>query len=684
MSPRRIARELSGFLVLLLILASTAASSARAEFGPIQLVSKSTTEQADSAVSPAISGDGQFVAFVGRLGGREGVFRKDVQTGALMLVAKLETSAEARSADPSISADGRYVAFTTKVPLDPKNDLQPHSPGVYVADLATVPPTYELASALDGCDPATSETPCGLTYPGSEESGGSVAAGRVALSADGRSVAFLTRAKSDLTTGDPEELETPAGQVAVRRLGTDETILITERRVGGGPVPRAGADPGSEGAAISGDGTTVAWVGVDLPEQVPMLSDEEAALRQLEEGEPLEEQVEYHEPLWRRIPSPLEPNPPSRRIVGGGDPLGPGCPAGGTLAIAACLGPYPSLTGPRQFSERIEGVEGRGWGVTTPQLDRNGEVVAFVANPNEVKDLFVVNMAPGLSRRQAVRRLTQWVNPIPGAVRPEEELFKVPLLPQTGEIYGCAISSDGRRIAFATARQVFPLAPPTLITPPAPGAKEGTELFQVDLGAETIERLTPGGEKQSWEGGAGEGLTPSYSENGLFLAFASKAFNLVEGDTNQASDAFVVESPPPAQVGEVKISPRPSEISVRPLWRITATARSLPDGRVRVVVGVPGAGEVRVNAKARTGRKLKTRRAASAHRRATTAGAESLTLRLPRKLRKLAHHKGGLDAEVDVDFAASEGKPLSAALEARFIVRVAAKSGKPGKKGKSR
>jgi hypothetical protein len=508
-----------------------------------------------------------------------------------------------------------------------------------------------------------------------------VAAGRVALSADGRSVAFLTTAPSDLTTADPKKTETPAGQVAVRRLGTDETILITEPMDGSGPVLGGGADPNSEGAAISGDGSTVAWVGRHLPEQVPMLSDEEAAVRALEEKTSREnpEEFEYHEPLWRRVPTATERDPATRRVVGGGDPLAVGCPAGGTLSDPACQGPFPNLASERLFTISIQQSEGRGWGIATPQLDRDGDTVAFVANPDEVDDLFVANMAPGLSRRQAVRRLTQWVNPIPGALVLEGRLREPQFAPMVSSIIGAAISPDGNRIAFTTARQVFPLAPPTLVTPLPPGANLTPELFQVDLHAETLERLLPGDGKQAWEGGPGELETPSYSEDGLFIAFASRATNLVEGDTNEASDVFVVESPPSSPIESSSISRHPSQISLLAAWRMTASASSLRDGRVRVVVGLPGAGTVRVKAKARLGRLLKRRRVTSGHRQAQAAGVVRLNLRLPRKLRPLAHRKGGLNAAVDVAFAGPGGKPLSAALQVRFVVH-----GKKAKKGKRR
>ena len=467
-------------------LLSTAAPAA-AEFGPIELISKSTKEQADLAIAPALSADGSYVAFAGVLGGHEGIFRKDLSSGEVRLVAEVRVRGPV-SPEPSISADGRYVAFATTAALDPVDDVQPGTEDVYVADLAATPPTYELASALDRCDPGTSAIPCGLTYAegeGTSAGAGSIAAGRVALSADGRNVAFVTQIASDLT-GAVGAAEAPAGEVAVRDLETDRTTLVSVVARTAEPVPGGGADPRSKGAAISADGTTVAWVGSHLQHQVPMLAEEVARIEALE----AHGGGEYHEPLWRRLPSASEPDPVTRRIIGGGDPSAPGCPPGGTLAEATCQGPFPELAKSRDRSAYQEEV-GAGWGDEVPQLSADGETVALIGSPDEDRDLFVVDMAPGLSRSQALRRLTRWVDPEPAA-HMESVIQEPKNFPQLGEVTSCAISPDGNRIAFTTTRQVFSLAPPTLTTPPPPGAGELAELYQVDLSGQTIERITPG------------------------------------------------------------------------------------------------------------------------------------------------------------------------------------------------
>src|SRR5262249_54762105 len=150
----------------------------------------------------AISGNGRYLAFQGSIGGLKGVFREDLETGAITAVedgnAHEKAALEASASAPSISAHGRYVSFPTNAPPHPGGSTQPASSDVYVADMSTSPPTYQLASALDG-------SPQGLTYEATggsvEVTGGSAASGRVALSADGRKVAFFTTAPSDLTSG---------------------------------------------------------------------------------------------------------------------------------------------------------------------------------------------------------------------------------------------------------------------------------------------------------------------------------------------------------------------------------------------------------------------------------------------------------------------------------------------------
>lgn len=645
---------------------------ASAEFEPIRLISKDALEQADSASEPALSADGRYVAFQASLGGREGVFREDLETGEVVPVATgsayLNGSPGADADAPSISADGRYVSFTTAAPLDPADDHN-DAEDVYVADMATSPPTYELASALDGSSQ-------GLSYQGG---GGSLASGRVALSADGREVVFVTTAASDLggAAGD-----TPAGQVVLRDLETRQTTLVSVERdpltgamEPGVPVAGGAVAPFPAGASLSADGTTVAWLGTDLPAQVPMLADEQTKIRREDEipGDA------YDEPLWRRVAD--GPGAPTRRIVGGGDPLAPGCPGeGGTLAEPACRGPFPAIDVKDEDLNSAQGWLGLHGVDGVPQLSADGRTVALIGNPEEGTDLFLVDMSPGLDRDQALRPLTRWT--VVDPQRPGATINTEPYIPLTGDIFDLAISPDGTRVAFTSARQQFPLSPPSLVDPP-PDQVGMVELYMIDLQRGTIERLTPGTGAGPSLGPvaqaarAGIGATsPSFGEGGGELAFASAAGNLVEGDANGASDVFVTEEAPPGPGGGSTISPAPPPVTGVPLWRLSARAVSLPDGSVRLLAVVPAAGRLRARAEAAPGSAARGLIAAASGR-PRGPGALRLTVPLRPALRRLARVRGGTYASLLVSFSAPGGRTLHADLQARFRLR----GGKPGGAG---
>ncbi len=675
---RRLATLFSCALIASLLAVSAPVSAD--VFGPIELGSASAPpeslhEQADRAQYPAISGDGRYVVFVGSFGGVEGIWRRDLTSGAVQQVAGGDATM------PSISADGQYVSFTANEPLAPKEDPN-RSPEVYLRDME-VPCTVEQRS----CQPCTEQeearaeelnepSPCPFTivsavngsaqgavytYTGAHSSKytreqeerdyGSLASGRSAMSANGRYVVFETTAASNILNQP-----TPPLELFVRDVQTKETKLVSAeyepkagRPANGEDVPVSPSTTGEEpygavypggaetptfptpwaGASISADGSTVAWMGQEIGRQAELLPGEQA--RQPQRAPALAE------PLWRRIAD--GPSAPIRRVTGGSDPTDELCEKSGEQE----LGQTPSLLDPcaGPFEYYKEHPEFGLWDTIrqnfVPQLSGNGTTVAFLTGARELAsgerqfpnaesnvDLYMVDMASDLTRVQALRRLTEISG---GGEGGDEELAKA------APIVDFSVSPDGSEIAFVTQRTLFQLGSASYVSLPA--AEPGMlELFDIDLNQDTITRVTHGfgGEDERSEQGHpieepgidpynnGQGAySPSFSEDGSTLSFSSTADNLVYGDGNGAPDAFVVhrETFAPAVVTQYVSSP-PANPSLDPAWRIGVRAISRADGSVLLYVEVPGSGTLRASAGTRVPVRVRVRparRAAHGSRR---------------------------------------------------------------------
>lgn len=736
-------------------------SSAQADvFGPISLLSQRTisrtgsggqieeTQQADYAHDPAVSGNGVYVAFDGSFGGVAGVWREDLQTGTVERVDACPAEEASCIAElPSISENGQYVSFTTTARLAAGDDND--SPDVYVRNMErevpkpqtmgkTVAPTeteikesgaFTLASAVNG-----SEEGLAYEFPNAdtveektfdEEHYGSVASGRSALSADGEKVVFVTTAASNLAGP-----KTPALQVAVRDLASKTTELVSvayDPQTGnpavnsstGAPEPVSGEEGGQTygavyspslpppgfkapvaytpqspiGASISADGSTVAWMGQDISQQAPVLSAETLS--------PL-----YAEPLWRRIAD--GPRAPTRRVTGGSDPASPACVASGETALPEVFSPTDPCQGP--FKTEALGVWIGGTGNPVPQLSANGMTVAFLAGAPPVEgnfgadvlerasDLYVADMAEGLSRKQALTALTELASG--NAQEPAT----------TAPIVELGISPDGEQVAFTTQRTVFPLGSPAYISEPAatPGM---VELFDADLADDTLTRVTHG-----FEGGPSEAphptessgedpyadtdgaLSPSFSDDGDTLVFSSTAANLVYGDGNtppqtgsltfDGSDVFAVSrtvfdtTPPPQEVSSPPAGP-----PLVPTWQLDVSALSQKDGNVLLEIETPGAGQLRAGAQSAVrvskGRSARTPHGAHKHRVssatvatrtvATTslaaygAGLTAMTLKLEKSYAALEDEHGGLSANVTVTLQAPGQAPIHQSVAVTFV-----------------
>ena len=191
---------------------------------------------------PAISADGHAIAFMSDApnltkddpDGLHDVFVRDVDAGETTLVSRASGSAGVKSDQHSslqvaISADGRFVAFVTAA-----SNLaaeQPTVAQVYVRDRQTE--TTALVSRASGPGGAPSSAPALVP----------------AISADGRAVAFTTRAKLS-----PDDHDTRS-DVYLRDLAGGTTTLVS--RASG----KTGVDAGgmSGDAALSADGRYVTF-----------------------------------------------------------------------------------------------------------------------------------------------------------------------------------------------------------------------------------------------------------------------------------------------------------------------------------------------------------------------------------------------------------------------------------------
>ncbi len=724
------------------LLTASAPPPANADvFGPISLASEGSLgggapQQAEYAHDAAISGDGRYVAFDGSFGGVTGVWRRDLATGVIEPVAGGDAEL------PSISETGRYISFTSTEELVPEDETT--GPNVWVRDMEPGPgePEYLLVSAVNG-------SAKGLTYeyaePELEERRyGSEATGRSALGEgeQGLEVAFVTTAASNLAGP-----HTPPLQVAVRYLQSEQTVLVsgaydpldgqtTEEPVStqeggrtfGAVYPGAGsafrATPANgkwagsppPGASISADGSTVAWLGEDVGEQVRMLPEETPS--------PL-----YTEPLWRRIAPGSQT--PTERVTGGSDPADPACAASGERALPSveaqsaadpCQGPFRVGLAAESESRGIWSESDSGEADFVPRLSADGYTVAFAASAlpialglgfgetyeGEAADLYVADMHPGLTRVQALTPVTEIAGVGDATADP---------------ITDFDISPGGGQVAFTTRRTEFPLGSPAYVSAPAAVPGE-SELFDADLGDDTLTQVTHGYEGgpsfqphgSLLQCGGGEDVycteytegaqSPSFSDGGL-IAFSSTASNLVFGDGNtppagplDGSDAFVVER------RTFSALPTPQDISparepvIVPAWQLGVTALARPDGSVLLYVQAPGPGTLRADARgsvlvrssartakggpgggtSRTGRAVRgrgathtrerilTRTVATAARLARAGAGELvvLTLTLAKPYAALASAGGGLSAGVSLTFAASGHPALHQSIEVTF------------------
>ena len=580
-----------------------------------------------------------------------GLFRFDLETRALEKVADGDLLEEgdnhliSRGAfNPSISADGRYVAFTTGwqlVPEDTNENLD-----VYVRDMdipSGQPGALELVSALDGGSTAATYGPPPEPIPGGEPGSGSSRG--VAISADGEKVVFKTDAPSDLPAGSTPDV--PPGQLFLRDRMAKTTNLITARRDPGTGEMTTTPAGGALGAAISADGTTVAWTGYNASEQTRFLG-----------GENQDPSVPYY--LWRRIAD--GPSASTRRVTGLSDPDDPGCPVESvTVFDQVTMGPcYGPLTD--QEANRT------GIGEQPPAISGDGYTVAFLtgSGPRPLAftgvglDLYVTDMTPGLSRKNATTELTR----DPANFDPST----------SSPISGISLTPNGRYLAITTVRTKFTL-PSLHLVGPERAAPNARELYVVDRQEETLERVAHAVDGGDTNGAVLDGAT--LSADGKRVAFVSFATDLFRGDSNQRPDAFVATRLPDPEglpeegqgesglAGSIEIDREGPQIGVR--------TRPRAGGAILVTVSVPGAGGVKALAKARAGtpRKLRTLATGSARAEGTARSDVRIMLRPVARYRAEIRERGKVRGHVSVTYIESRGgRPASVSLPVTFRASV--------------
>jgi hypothetical protein len=656
--------------------------SATASYGDgAQLVSADfdRQEQGDDTTDfAAISADGSYVAIQTRARNffadddpdppgayrAGGIFRFDLTTQALQKVADGNLFDEEDpahpllrrgAANPAISADGRYVAFSTGerlVAADENDNLD-----VYVRDMALPPSSagaYDLVSARDGGNLAASygppATPFAATKPGADVSRA------VSISADGQRVVYRTDAVSDLPASGT--LDVPAGQLFLRDRAADTTTLVTaawDPEAGAMTAQPAG---GARGAALSADGTTVAWTGANAAAQTRFLG-----------GENPEPSFLYF--LWRRVTD--GPQGLTRRVTGLADPDDPACSKDSfTLfdqtSTGPCYGPLTDQEGNRS-----------GIGAQIPALSADGYRVAFLtgAGPRPLAftgpglDLFLTDMTPGLSRKEATVELTR--DTVGGDPATS---------PPLGSI---SMSPGGRYLALTTVRTRFSLPALRLLGEPraVPGPRE---LYVADLQERTLERVTRTYWGEDIEADVENGVT--LSADGGRVAFTSFAGSLFYGDANQRPDAFVAErqpeegdEPPPPPPGAGTASMIESDAGGP---RIGVKVRSQAGGAILLVVSVPAAGGIRAVGKARAGTPRRPRTLAVATGRARGETRSSVELRLVpvRRYRAELRSRRTIPGRVQVTYVASRGgRRASASVAVSFRQEPVSAKRPPGHTG---
>ena len=544
-------------------------------------VASDGTEADNQSGQPVLSDDGLFVAFssdasnlvAGDTNGMSDVFVYDRSTGATerVSVASDGTEADNQSGQPVLSDDGLFVAFSSDASNLVAGDTNGMS-DVFVYDRSTgatervsvasdgsESDNWSGAPALDGTgDVVAFQSDASNLVAGDANSSGDVfvydrstgATERVSVASDG--------SEGDMTSWGPAPLSDDARHVAFESDATNlvaadtngvRDVFVHDRQTArtskaSNPDPsqpyteRASvasdgsqADDDSYTSAVSADGSTVVFTS-DAHNLVPgytnpdwngglYVRDRAGATTELvsvsSEGAPANAWGDYSPSLsadGRFVSFESEAD----NLVGG-DTNGSG---------DVFVRDRQSGTTERA-SVASDGTEGDGWSYCA-SLSGDGRYVAFeseasnlvAGDTNGVADVFVRDRASGVTERVSV-----------ASDGSEGDGWA-----------GCAsISGDGRYVAFESDAS-------NLVAGDTNGQ---TDVFARDRQSGTTEvvSVSPAGSTADKYSSVGRG---AISGDGRFVAFSSRATDLVVGDTNGQRDVFVRDRVT-AQTERVSVGP---------------------------------------------------------------------------------------------------------------------------------
>jgi len=456
-------------------------------------------EALGTSTSPQLSADGGLVTFVTNAPnltvtppapGTSEAYRRDRISGTLERVSGPGGDGVADgvvgSSAPALSYGGNLVAFASQSP-----DLVPGD-------------TNRTADVFlhDRGAGTTSRASTGRT--GEQGNGPS---SEPVISADGRFVAFASEA-ANLVLGDTNG----ASDIFVRDLRDGLTTRV--------PAPTAGPPGAACQPALSGDGTTVAFVvlrGVTRCNEEADMSDVylfrtgvEAAI------------------LISAAPGGEAADGPSSEPALSSDGLTVAFASGATNLVAddtnnttdvflARVGAPDAPPVVSRVSVGSDGGQADG-ASTSPSLSADGAHVAFTSTADDLvpgddnadAEVFIRDLAPKITTR---------VGPLPAAGTATEP----------------ALSADGLAVAFT-------FEPDVSVT----GAPLATAVLRHDRLRGTV---VPASLGPAGEAGDSSSFSPAISVDGAVVAFASEAANLVAGDTNGVGDVFVHDLHPGAGLG---------------------------------------------------------------------------------------------------------------------------------------